>query len=140
MRVSPWRLPMWERIDKAARDVGRLAQLTCDSRRARYKSKVEASEPQVIPIELSSGYSIVARRRSLPERLLTLDQVLAVMETTRAYSENDDLLVFGPAFGLEALNEFMNRLTRLGLIYWDDFFEFKEDLPPWCGIRAELRS
>lgn len=90
-------------------------------------------------IQLQTGYSIVIRRRSLPERSLSLDQLLAVMDATRAYSENDDLLAFGPTFGLEALNEFIRLLSSLGLKYWEDFYEFKEDLPPWCAFRAEFR-
>jgi hypothetical protein len=93
----------------------------------------------MVSIAITSEYGVIVRKNSLPERLLTLDQVLKVMETSKPFSEDENLLAFGPSFGQEALDTFRKRLEILGLRYWDDFFEFTADCPPWCGFRAEFR-
>jgi hypothetical protein len=30
----------------------------------------------------------------------------------------------------------ISRLTKLGLVYFDDFFEFSGDYPSWCVFRG----
>lgn len=91
-------------------------------------------------IELTSGYNILVRRNSLPERSLSLDQLLRTLDTAKPFSEDENLLTFGPSFGMEAVDEFIKRLQTFGLIYWDDFFEFRCDYPSWCTFRAEYRA
>lgn len=52
------------------------------------------------------------------------------------FAESEDLVVYGPYFDLESLDEVGRRLSGLGLAYWEDFFEFKEDIPEWVIIAA----
>lgn len=58
------------------------------------------------------------------------------LEVEEGLDGNGRLLSFGPHFGREALTTIMSRLTKLGLVYFDDFFEFCGDYPPWCSFRA----
>ncbi len=48
--------------------------------------------------------------------------------------ENDELLSYGPHFGAEAMEEMGKRLSRLGLLYLDDFFYFHGDFPEWANF------
>ena len=60
------------------------------------------------------------------------------MEVEQPLDSNEDLISFGPAFGEEAMNEFISRLQALGLQYVDDFFSISYDIPAWCGLRIEI--
>ena len=75
----------------------------------------------------------------MAQRGIELDVLLAAMEAIEPLAGNADLLSFGPHFGREALDQVSARLTKLGLIYFDDFFEFSGDYPKWCRFRAEVR-
>ena len=52
------------------------------------------------------------------------------------FAESEDLVVYGPYFDFVSLDEVGRRLGDLGLVYWEDFFEFKEDVPKWVVIAA----
>ncbi len=47
-------------------------------------------------------------------------------------------MTFGPFFGGEALTEMHKRLSALGLVYVDDFFELVMDHPGWLGFCVEF--
>jgi hypothetical protein len=87
-----------------------------------------------IPITFEFG--IVVRRQALVERAITLAAVLRVFEVCAPLGESADLLSFGPAFGHEACDEFKRRLTSLGLIYVDDFFDLQLGHPNWLQFSA----
>ena len=61
------------------------------------------------------------------------------METEAPLDVNEDLISFGPHFGLEAATESVRRLESLGLIDIDDFFVFDGDFPEWCGFTGFLK-
>jgi hypothetical protein len=88
-------------------------------------------------VRLTGEYGIVVRRKALAERGVPWDSLLAAMEVQAPLDCSKLLLSFGPHFGREALDDMTTRLTRLGLVYFDDFFEFVGDYPTWCTFRAE---
>lgn len=85
---------------------------------------------------VTSEFGLIVRRNALVERQIDLRDLLTAMEVEEGIDGNDHLLSFGPHFGPEALNTMTSRLTKLGLVYFDDFIEFCGDYPPWCSFRA----
>jgi hypothetical protein len=91
-------------------------------------------------INVTAEFGLIVRRRALLERNVPLEKVLAAVEAGRPLDCNDDLISFGPGFGQEALDEFSRRLIELGLVYFDDFFEFAVPCPSWCRFQAEAAA
>ncbi len=85
-------------------------------------------------------FGIAIRKSALPMRALSREAVLHSLETLELYSEDDQLMIFGPSFGPEACDELVRRLTKLGLQYFDDFFDLRLDHPPWLEFIAQQPS
>ncbi|WP_316175999.1 MULTISPECIES: hypothetical protein [unclassified Bradyrhizobium] len=83
-------------------------------------------------VAVTAEYGIVIRRRALTERGVSYQAVLNAIETDKPHGADEELLSFGPSFGPEALATLTRRLIDLGLVYFDDFFEFASDVPLWC--------
>jgi len=83
-------------------------------------------------------YGIVIRRQALVTNDMDIVTLSAVLEFDAPLEINDDLVSFGPCFGLEATDTFTRRLQALGLQYVDDFFVFSGDFPPWCRFKVAL--
>jgi hypothetical protein len=69
---------------------------------------------------------------------VSIHSILEVLEVNEPSDINDELLTFGPSFGQEALDVQINRPVALGLVYFDDFFEFVGSFPTWCRFHASL--
>jgi hypothetical protein len=89
-------------------------------------------------VDVTGEFGIIIRRHSLVERDVSLHSILEVLGVKEPFDINDELLTFGPSFGQEALDVLTNRLIELGLVYFDDFFEFVGDFPTWCRFHASL--
>ena len=89
-------------------------------------------------VRATSEYGLVVRLDSLTERGLALENLLAAIEVSSPYDSNDEIASFGPHFGREALDAIIQRLSDLGLTYFDDFFEFAGDFPKWCAFRVSV--
>jgi hypothetical protein len=85
---------------------------------------------------LTSEFGLIVRRRALVERRVDLRDLLTAMEVGGPLDGGEELLSFGPHFGREAADTMISRLTTLGLVYFDDFFEFCGDYPSWCSLRG----
>ncbi|WP_224362739.1 hypothetical protein [Hyalangium versicolor] len=85
-------------------------------------------------VNLSSEFGLVVRRAALEQRGVSYRKLLDTMETEAPLDVNEELISFGPHFGLEAATEFARRLESIGLINIDDFFVFAGDFPEWCGF------
>lgn len=85
---------------------------------------------------VTGEFGLIVRRNALVERQIDLRDVFTAMEVEAWLDGSDDLLSFGPHFGREALNTIVSRLIKLGFVYFDDFFEFYCDYPPWCSFRG----
>ena len=89
-------------------------------------------------ISVVREYGFVVRRGSLVERGVELSNVLEAFEVGAPLDSDEFLLSFGPSFDEEAADEFVRRLSALGLEYIDDFFVFSGDFPGWCEFSATL--
>lgn len=86
-------------------------------------------------VNLAPAISMVIRKHSLVERGLTLTALQDALSGAPVFSSDTSLLVFGPFFEAESHSK---TLTRLGLRFFDDFFDIIHDggqVPPWCSIR-----
>ena len=81
---------------------------------------------------------MIIRLAALGERSVTMQSLLAALETEAPLDMDESLLSFGPFFGAEALNSLTARLSQLGLVFFDDFFDVVFDAPPWCKFKAEI--
>jgi hypothetical protein len=90
-------------------------------------------------VNLTSEFGLVVRRAALEQRGVSYRKLLDTMETETPLDVNEELLSFGPHFGLEAATELARRLEALGMINIDDFFIFVGDFPEWCGFTAFLK-
>jgi hypothetical protein len=89
-------------------------------------------------IKITSEFGLIIRKQALAARNVTMEMVLTAMEVSEPLDCNDELISFGPSFEQEALDEFSRRLMKLGLEYFDDFFEFAFPSPPWCQFQVRL--
>ena len=89
-------------------------------------------------IRVTFEHGIVIRKAALRRTRIDREQLLSAFESQAPFSENDDLVVFGPSFGSEACDEFIRRLKDLGLQHVDDFFELEFDHPEWLSFSAQL--
>jgi hypothetical protein len=83
-------------------------------------------------VAVTAENGIVIRRRALAERNVSYRALLTVFEIDQPFGVNEKLVTFGPSFGQEALEALTQKLIALGLIYFDDFFEFVGVFPRWC--------
>lgn len=85
-------------------------------------------------VKISSDFGIVVKKVALNVKSLTRSQLFEIMDAESPFDEDEDLLSFGPHFGEEAAKEFIKRLEKAGLVYYDDFFELSEIVPQWCQL------
>ena len=90
-------------------------------------------------VNLTSEFGLVVRQAALKQRGVSYRKLLDAMEVEAPLDVNEDLISFGPHFGLEAVTELVRRLEALGLINIDDFFVFAGDFPGWCGFSGFLK-
>ena len=89
-------------------------------------------------VAVTAEYGIVVRRRALSERDISYCAVLTAVGGDKPFDADGELLTFGPSFGQEALEALSQRLIALGLVYFDDFFEFVGSFPQWCSFAVEF--
>ena len=89
-------------------------------------------------VQLSSDYGFVVRRQALSEKGISTTDLLGVFECDAPMDSDSELLSFGPTFGPEAADTFIDRLKAVGLEHIDDFFLFSGDYPEWCRFEAKL--
>ena len=85
-------------------------------------------------VRVSQHFGIIIRKNALKGRGISSKSILELMEAPEPLDEDDSLLSFGPHFGGEAANVFIQRLEGIGLIYGSDFVDFEDTLPEWCQI------
>jgi len=90
-------------------------------------------------VNLTSEFGLVIRQAALEQRGVSYRKLLDTMEVEAPLDVSEDLISFGPHFGLEAVTEFVQRLEALGLLNVDDFFVFTGEFPGWCGFSGFLK-
>jgi hypothetical protein len=63
-----------------------------------------------------------------------IDERLAL--TPEEFRVEAELVVIGPIYDGEALAKLLEDLERLGLSYYDDFFELSGNWPEWLSVFA----
>lgn len=89
-------------------------------------------------VQISSDFGIIVKKSAINRSGIQEEKLFAMMETGNPFDESKELYSFGPHFGQETVNLFVNRLEKLGLIYGDDFIDFHDMLPQWCKVYVEL--
>lgn len=89
-------------------------------------------------ISVTGEFGIIVRRSSLGERGVDFSTLLKILEAEFPLDIDEGLISFGPCFGQEALDQIVVDLSKIGLVYFDDFFEFVGDFPDWCKFKATL--
>ena len=95
-----------------------------------------------MPLHLRVGAPTLLIRRASYERSglvrVALDERLGL--TPDEFRVEDDLVVIGPIFDGDALASVLEDLERLGLSYYDDFFELSGNWPEWLSVLASSRD
>lgn len=86
-----------------------------------------------MPLHIPSGAPTLFIRRSAYERA---DLVRAAIDarlglTAEEFRVEGDLVVVGPVYDAEAFTAVMDELEKLGLSYFDDYFELSGNWPAW---------
>lgn len=87
-------------------------------------------------LPLHGNFGIAIRLNSLNENGINFEKIRNLMENEN-FEENNDLVIFSPIFGKEAMEELSRRLSEIGLQYFDDFFELEFVFPEWCQLKLQ---
>lgn len=91
-----------------------------------------------MPIPLSYGAATLFIRRSAYERAgvvrSAIDERLGL--TPEEFRVEGGLVAIGPVYETEALTGLIDELERLGLSYFDDYFELSGNWPEWLTLFA----
>lgn len=91
-----------------------------------------------MPLSVPSGAPTLLLRREAYERSqlvrAAVDERLGL--TPEEFRVEGDLVVIGPVYDGEAFASFLEEMERLGLSYYDDFFELSGNWPEWLTVLA----
>ena len=95
-----------------------------------------------MPLPVHSGAPTLFIRRSAYERAglarAALDERLGL--TADEFRVENDVVVIGPIYDTEAFTSLLDDLERLGLTYYDDFFELSGNWPGWVSVLVTSSS
>ena len=93
---------------------------------------------EIMPIKLSGDAPTVFIRRSAFERVGLMRQQIdeALGLTDEEFRVEGQLVAIGPLVGESALTELIETFEKLGLVYYDDFFEMSGNWPAWLKLFA----
>lgn len=91
-----------------------------------------------MPLPIKTGAPTLVMRRAAYERSglvrASIDSLLGL--TDEEFRVEGDVVVIGPVFDAEAFAQFLEELERLGLAFYDDFFELSGNWPDWLVVLA----
>jgi hypothetical protein len=95
-----------------------------------------------MPLQIPAGAPTLFIRRPAYERSglarSALDQRLGL--TDNEFRVEGDVVVIGPVFDADAFVSLIDDLERLGLVYYDDFFELSGSWPEWLAVFASVEG
>lgn len=95
-----------------------------------------------MPLPVRPGAPTLIVRRSAYERSglsrAAIDQRLGL--TADEFRVEGDIVVVGPVYDADQFGAFMEELERLGLAYYEDFFELTGNWPEWLVVLAGSRA
>lgn len=91
-------------------------------------------------LSIAQGVPTLLFRREAYERAaLTRAALDARLGLTDAeFLVEGDLVAIGPVYDVEALGSLVDELERIGLTYYDDFFELSGSWPEWLQVSARV--
>lgn len=93
-----------------------------------------------MPLPMAHGAPTLLFRREAYERAglarASLDARLGL--TDAEFRVDGDIVALGPIYDAEALGTLVDELERLGLVYYDDFFELSGSWPEWLQLAARV--
>ena len=91
-----------------------------------------------MPLPIQPGAPTLVIRREAYERAglvrAAVDSRLGL--TDAEFRVEGDVVVIGPVYDAEAFAELLEQLEKLGLAFYDDFFELSGNWPDWLLILA----
>jgi hypothetical protein len=91
-----------------------------------------------MPIPIVSGAPTLVFRRASYERSglvrAAVDELLGL--TDEEFRAEGEVVVIGPVYDADAFARFLEELDRLGLSFYDDFFELSGNWPDWLTVLA----
>ncbi|MDB4879348.1 MAG: hypothetical protein JWL60_794 [Gemmatimonadetes bacterium] len=95
-----------------------------------------------MPLPMAQGVPTLLFRREAYERAgLTRASLDARLGLTDAeFRVEGDLVALGPIYDVEALGALLDELERLGLVYYEDFFELSGSWPEWLLLSARVEN
>ncbi len=95
-----------------------------------------------MPIALTAAYPTLLVRRAAFERVgltrAALDARFGL--TPDEFQVEGDLIALGPLVGEDTLTDTIAELERMGLTYFDDFFDLSGNWPTWLRLYAAAMS
>lgn len=82
----------------------------------------------------TSEFGLIVRKAALDKKGISRSMLDTIMTDIHLIGESEDLLSYGPMFGMESLDEIIFRLQNIGLIYVDDFVELNFLVPNWVKL------
>jgi hypothetical protein len=91
-----------------------------------------------MPLDLKTGSPTLFIRREAFERVgLTRAQLDDRLNLTAdEFRVEGQLIAVGPLVGDTGVEDLVNELEALGLVYYDDFFELSGNWPDWLRLLA----
>lgn len=91
-----------------------------------------------MPLDIPDGSPTLVLRREAYERSglsrADLDSRLGL--TPEEFRVEGNLIAIGPLAGDHSLSDLLEELERVGLVYFDDFFELSGNWPEWLKLVA----
>ena len=91
-----------------------------------------------MPLHVTAGAPTLFVRKSAYDRSgiarATLDERVGL--TADEFRVEKDLVAIGPIYAADELGTLVDELERLGLVYFDDFFELSGSWPEWLQLYA----
>lgn len=89
-----------------------------------------------MPLPVAHGVPTLFIRRPAYEQAgltrASLDERLGL--TDAEFQVDGDLVALGPIYDVDALGGLVDELERIGLIYYEDFFELSGSWPEWLDV------
>ena len=91
-----------------------------------------------MPLQVAQGVPTLLLRREAYEKAgLTRAALDARLGLTDAeFRVEGDLVVLGPIYDVDALGTLVDDLEKLGLVFYDDYFELSGSWPEWLSVTA----
>ena len=91
-----------------------------------------------MPLPIPAGSPTLAIRRAAYERSglvrASVDELLGL--TDEEFRVEGDVVLIGPVYDADAFARFLEELERLGLSFYEDFFELSGNWPGWLVVLA----